>query len=265
MNKTRLPLVLLLCLTLLCGCSQDRSGAFEKALDLFADGNYADAAQAFSRLGDYATAPTYAAYSQGLVLYEQGQFAAAAPYFEQTRDFMYGEQRYRFCSAHALLEAGQYAQAADAFALLPDFEAAPLWKQFCTARAAEESKDYETALYAYEAAGTLEDAEERLYNLRGQIYNHAIALRGAGDYGSAMILFNYLGDYLSSAAQAVECKEFYLDQQYQQADELYAAGDKQAAYQLFTSLTGYRDAAARADAIALELGIEDVDTASQYF
>ena len=39
-----------------------------------------------------------------------------------------------------------------------------------------------------------------------QIYNRAIALKQEGDYQSAIDLFTLLGDYLSSADQAVECK-----------------------------------------------------------
>ena len=39
-----------------------------RALDTFASGEYAEAAEAFERLGDYAQAPAYAAYSRGLVL-----------------------------------------------------------------------------------------------------------------------------------------------------------------------------------------------------
>ena len=52
MKHTRLLCLLTACLLMLCGCTQNRSGSFERALDLFADGNYAEAAEAFARLGD---------------------------------------------------------------------------------------------------------------------------------------------------------------------------------------------------------------------
>lgn len=249
-------LLLLTCLLLLTGCTQARPKTYDEAVELFAAGQYAEAAAAFEQLGSKAAAPTYAAYSRGLVLYEQGQYAAAAPYFEKTQDFMYGRERYRYCSAHAALDAGQIQEAASGFLNLADFEDAPLWYEYCAARLAEENKDYENALYSYEAAGTLADAEDRLYNLRGQIYNRAIEYKKEGNYADAIILFTMLGDYLSAADQASQCKDVYLDGQYEQADFYEAAGDLQAAYDLFTGLAGYRDSAERAEQIAPLLGIE---------
>ena len=65
-----------------------------------------------------------------------------------------------------------------------------------------------------------------------------------------------LGDYLSSADQAVECKTYLRDAEYDQADALEASGDLQGAYDLFSSLSGYRDAAQRAEDLAAQLGIE---------
>ena len=244
--------VLLMCLLLLTGCTQ----TYDEAVDLFAAGQYAEAAEAFEHLGSRAAAPTYAAYSRGLVLYEQGQYAAAAPYFEKTQDFMYGKERYRYCNAHGHLDAGDLLEAANGFLNLGDFEDAPLWYEYCAARLAEENKDYENALYSYEAAGNLADAEDRLYNLRGQIYNRAIEFKKEGNYSDAIILFTMLGDYLSAADQAAQCKDVYLDGQYEQADFYEAAGDLQAAYDLFTGLAGYRDSAERAEEIAPFLGIE---------
>lgn len=248
-----LLLALLLCLT---GCAQNNSGKFESAIKLFANGDYAEAAETFEKLGDYASAPTYAAYSRGLVFYEQGQYSAAEPYFAQTREFMYGEERYQYCHAIVLMESGQFAEAADAFLQMGDFEDAPMQAEYCTARYAEENKDYETALYSYEAAGELHDAQDRLLNLQGQIYNQAITFKNAGDYGNAITLFTMLGDYLSAAEQAIECKEVGLEQQYTDADALEAAGDLQGAFDLFLALSSYRDAADRAQTLANQLGIE---------
>ena len=128
--------------------------------------------------------------------------------------------------------------------------------QYCAARSAEESKDYEAALYGYEAAGNLHDAQDRLINLQGQLYNRAITLKGEGNYAAAMKLFTMLGDYLSAADQAIECKEVGLEQQYTDAEALEAAGDLQGAFDLFLALSGYRDAADRAGMLAAQLGIE---------
>ncbi|MBQ7867832.1 MAG: hypothetical protein IJ354_06755 [Clostridia bacterium] len=262
--KKRLLVMLLCAAACLTSCTQDMSLAYSKAVDLFASGNYADAAKAFERLDDYANSPTYAAYSRGLVLYEQGQYAAAEPYFEKTQTFMYGADRYRYCRAHGLMDAGQFADASIQFSSLGDFEDATLWRSYCSARDAEDRKDYESALYGYEEAGLLADAEDRLYNLRGQIYNRAIELKAQGNYGDAGVLFTMLGDYLSSAEQAVECKAFHLDSQYALAEEYENTGDLQNAYDLFNGLSGYRDAADRAEALAPQLGIE-LENRDKYF
>ena len=259
MKSSRRILLLCLCAVLLLtlpSCMQDKGRTYNRAVELFADGDYAEAAKVFEKLGDYAAAPTYAAYSQGLVLYEQGQYSAAAPCFEKTQDFMYGRQRYQYCSAHSLMDAELFAEAAAAFAAMGDFEDASLQAQYCEARAAEIGKDYETALYGYEASLGLHDAEDRLYNLQGQIYNRAIALKGEGNYAGALVLFTMLGDYLSAPEQAVECKEVGLDLQYDQADALEAQGELQAAFDIFYALSSYRDAADRAHALADRLGIE---------
>jgi len=259
MKHGRFPAMLCLCAALLlclASCSADHTLAFNKAVDLFAAGDFAEAAKAFDKLGDFSTAPTYAAYSHGLVLYEQGQYGAAEPYFEKTRTFMYGEERYRYCHAHALMEQQLFAEAHAAFSQMGEFEDALIQAQYCEARHAENNKDYETALFGYEAALGLHDAEDRLYNLQGQIYNRAIALREEGKYEDAIVLFNMLGDYLSAAAQAVECKEIWLDEQYAEADALEASGEYQAAFDLFYSLSSYRDAASRAQVLADRLGIK---------
>ena len=252
----RICFLLIAVLFVLTGCTQNNSGKFESAIKLFASGDYAEAAAAFEKLGDYATSPTYAAYSRGLVFYEQGQYAQAEPYFAQARDFMYGEERYQYCHAIALMENGRYADAAAAFADMGDFEDAPMQAEYCLARQAEENRDYETALYRYENAGNLHDAQERLVNLQGQLYNHAIALKADGNYAGAMTLFTMLGDYLSAADQAIECKEVGLEQQYTDAEVLEAKGDLQGAFDLFLALSSYRDAADRAQTLADQLGIE---------
>ena len=96
-----------------------------------------------------------------------------------------------------------------------------------------------------------------MLNLQGQIYNRAIELREERSYEEAIYLFTILGDYLSSARQAVECEQIFRDEQYSQADAMEMAGDLQGAYDLFSTLTGFRDAAQRASDLASRLGIPD--------
>ena len=126
MKPIRIAVLLLSLLLCLSGCMQDRSRAYEKAVGLFADGEYAEAAQAFERLPGYAQADTYAAYARGLVLYDQGQYVQAEPYFEKTQDFMYGQERYRYCRAWRLMGEGAFGEACDGFRALGEFEDASI-------------------------------------------------------------------------------------------------------------------------------------------
>ena len=239
-------LLLGLSLILLTGCTANHAEAYRRALDVFAGGDYEEAAQAFEKLGDYQQAAQYAAYSRGLVLWEQGDYLSAEPYFEQCQTLLMGEKRYAYCHAFALEAAGDAAGAAEAFGQLGDVEDASLRQYYNEGVDAENRKDYEKALYDYTAAGDTADAADRLLNLQGQIYNRAIELREA-----------LLGDYLSSARQAVECEQIFRDEQYAQADALESSGNLQEAYDLFSMLTGFRDAAQRASDLASRLGIQD--------
>ena len=254
----RMVCLCLLTLTL-TACSVNQSSAYTRAVATFASGDYAQAATDFAKLGDYQQAATYAAYSQGLVLYEQGDFAAAVPYFEQTQDFMYGKQRYAYCQAAVLQDAGTFDQAAAQFAALGNYEDAASRALYCTARAAEDKKDYDTALYDYAAAGSYSDANSRLENLQSQVYQYAKQLKTDQDYGQALALFSLLGDYLGARTEAKDCKDFFRDQQYDEADANESAGQLQAAYDLFVGLSGYRDAQTRASDLAAKLNITPVD------
>ena len=234
------------------GCSGNYSIAYQKAIDTFAGGDYAAAAAAFERLGDYGEAPVYAAYARGLTLFEQGSYTEAEPYFEKSQEFMYGASRYAYCNAHILEESGEFAAAAESFQNLGEFEDALLRASYCKARIAEADKDYTAALYGYEAAGEYGDAPDRLVSLQSQMYQYAIQLKEERKYQQALVLFGLLGDYLSSAAQAKECKEFFREDLYGQAEQFAAAGRLQEAYDAFKGLSGYRDA----ESLALELGAQ---------
>lgn len=239
---------------LLSGCG-DQSAAYDTALGYFGNGDYAAAADAFAKLGDTLQAEMYAAYSQGLTFWEQGNYTAAEPYFEQTQSFMYGGERYRYCHAAALEEAGQLTEAAQWFAALGEYEDAPRRAAYCRALDAMGNADYETALISYQDAGGYADAAAKLDALRFEIYQRASELKDAMDYEQAFTLFTMLGDSYDAQEQARVCKNYFLDQSYAAAEALIASGDLQGAYDAFSTLSGYRDAAARADELAAQLGL----------
>lgn len=253
----RAAALLLTCVLALAvsGCG-DNSVAYDKAIAVFGEGDYAAAAAAFTRLGDYLDAKTYAAYAQGLTFYGQGNYTAAEPYFEQTRGFMYGEQRYTLCHAAVLEAAGQYGEAAEWYVKLGEFEDAPKRAAYAKARQAMENEDYATALAAYQDADGYSDAAGRLDALNFEIYERAAALRDAKSYAEAFTLFTLLGNQYDAEEQARICKNYSLDQTYAAAEAMIAAGDLQGAFNQFSMLAGYRDAAARAAELAAKLGID---------
>ena len=256
-RRKRAAVLLWLCalVLLVSGCG-DQSASYDKALALFGEGDYAEAAAAFGKLGDFLQAETYAAYAQGLTYWEQGNYTAAEPYFEQTRDFMYGDQRYRFCHAYVLEAAEQFTEAAQWYAELGEFEDAPQRAAYCTARAAIEAADYETALSGFSDANGYADAASRLDALNFEIYERAAALMDEKKYEQALLLFSLLGDRYDAPEQARICKNYALDETYAEAEAMIKAGDLQGAYDTFTMLSGYRDAATRANELAAELGID---------
>jgi tetratricopeptide (TPR) repeat protein len=253
----RLAAAALLCLLALLatGCG-NQAAAYDKALTIFAEGDYAQAAAAFGKLGDFLQAKTYAAYAQGLTYYGQGGYIAAEPYFEQTRDFMYGDQRYRFCHAYALEAAENFADAAVWYGELLEFEDAPQRAAYCRARVAQDNADYETAIGNYNDAKGYQDAAARLDVLNFQIFDRAVALMNDREYGQALTLFLMLGDNYDAPEYARTCKNYMLDQSYADADAMVKSGDLQGAYDIFVTLAGYRDAAARASDLAAQLGID---------
>ena len=240
----------------LCACSGDKSGSYNRAMEVFATGDYAAAAEAFDRLGDYQDAASYAAYAHGLTLFEMGLYLDAEPYFANARALLMGEARYQYCHAYGLEAEGRFAEAAEGFLALADFEDAAVHYRYCNARAAEMAQDYLTALYDYEEAGSYGDAESRLDNLRVQMYDRAVLLKSQGQYEQALNLFGKLGDYFDSPAQARECKQFFREERYNQAEALLAEGDLEGAYNVFKGLSGYSDSETRAGEIGLMLGID---------
>ncbi len=235
-----------------CG---DPSAAYDRAVATFANGDYAEAADAFDKLGDYQQAATYAAYARGLVFYDQGNYAAAEPFFEQTQGFMYGKQRYAYCHACVLQDGDAFSEAAAAFLSLGDFEDSATRAIYCQARYAENTEDYDTALVNYEKIGDFGDSSVRLEDLQRLIYYHAKDLMTVGDYGQAIKFFSLLGDYLHSRELVKECSDHYRDQLYSQAEDYEKQGELQKAYDLFSGLSGYRDAQTRADDVGSKLGI----------
>jgi len=270
--KARALFSLLLCCAMaLTACSGSRDVAYQKAVDLFAGGDFEAAAAAFERLGDYQQALTYAAYSMGLVLLEKADYTGAEPYFEKSQSFMYGKTRYHYCRAYGLQEGGQFLEAMELFKTLGEFENALQGYYYCLGRAAEDAADYESSLYAYPLAAGYADTDARLDNLQYEIYTRAMQSKVdaitsmenpddlrpdiAEDFQEALSLFTILGAYQSSRLHARDCIERLRQLKYDEAESMERDGKLQEAYEAFWALSGFNDAAARAEELASRLGI----------
>ena len=260
MKTKRARLLALACCACLalCGCSVDKKSAYNKGIELFGNGEYAESIQKFKQADDYENAQTYLHYASGLVAYEKGDFATAQTEFEPVQSFMYGRDRYQYSCARVCQDAGDFAAAAPLYQALAQsaYEDAAVRAAYCLGRAAENEKRYEDALYDYAQAGDFEDAKTRLEDLQGQIYDYATELKSIGEFYKALSLFTRLENYLDSAVQAKECKDFYRSQQYDAAEALLKSGDVQGAYDAFLGLSGYSDAEIRAQQLAVQLGID---------
>ena len=249
-------LCLLAMVFLLSGCTQDHYHSYEKALALFAEGDYYGASEKFLKLGDYQNAETYANYSLGLTYYEQGEYVEALPYFEKTQDFMYGKERYRYCLAYDNEASENFDRAAELYLLLGDYEDANIHYQYCIGRSATLKKDFETALFAFEEAGTYSDSQSRALDIQMAVYKQANEHYEAGDYEIAINLFGLLGDYLNSREMAIHCTHYFRDQRYNEAERLASEEKWMDAYVIYSSLSGYNDAQVKANNIADFLGID---------
>ncbi|MGN0763882.1 MAG: TIR domain-containing protein, partial [Aristaeellaceae bacterium] len=234
---------------------------------LFAGESYAEAAEAYTLLGDTDKA-SEATYRYAAQLAEQGEYLLAAQQYEGIMAYKDSRAQH-FQLAATAREHGLYA---DTLAILtgdPDHpDAAEALYQ--TGVSASAAQDYETSVAAFTQVGAYRDASMKLtmdtYALGGQLYSRgeydraaevyasmgnfsdaperayiaryaaADAAMLAGDYADAAQRFTALGDYSDSRAKARECD-------YLPARALHEAGQYASALEAFTAagLSGYSD------------------------
>ena len=163
----------------LSGCG-DPAAAYDKALAIFAEGDYAEAATAFSKLGDYLQAETYAAYAQGLTYYEQGSYSAAEPFFRADAG-LYVRRGSATASAMPACWRRRSSLPRRRSGLRRSGSLRTRYSAPRTARprTAVEAGDYEAALIHYQDAAGYADAAARLDALNFEIYERATGFKDA--------------------------------------------------------------------------------------
>ena len=120
-----LILVAVMLLSILTGCD---SADYKTATELYAGGNYAEAAQMFESLGDYKDSADQARicrYAYAKELFQAGEFTQAAEVFAMLGDYQDSAAMIKECgyrNAEVLLSAGSYAEAIAAYEALGNYK-----------------------------------------------------------------------------------------------------------------------------------------------
>ena len=204
------------------------------------------AAEEFALAGDYEGAAQLANecfYVPANAAFEAGQYDRAAELFSRIRDYGDAEAKWTtstYEAAKRALKDLEYNRATTLLAELPeDYEDVADLRRECAYRPAQqayEAGDYETALTMFEALGDYSDAQEQAQKSR---YAMAQALYAQGDVAGAITEYAALGDY-SDAPKQLQAA------QYAQASGYLALGTAegyQQAVDAFTALDAYSDSA----------------------
>lgn len=127
-------LVVCLCLSM-AGCGVLNGFRYMKATNLYQDGEYAQALEIFTELGEYADSPAmvqlctqYVNYAQAEEYFAAGNYASALPLYQELmlyEDSPVKAARCMYALGWECMEAGDYQQAAGWYAQLGGYEHSP--------------------------------------------------------------------------------------------------------------------------------------------
>lgn len=263
MRRTKLTVLLLALLLLLCSCAQqaaeptadERYAAARAQLDA---GLYYAAAVGFEQIASHKDAAQLADYAHACLLMEDGFYAAAQARFSgltvldsAARAALCG-QHVDYAAACELLSAGKAEEALVAFTALGNFGDSQAQAENCQAELNRvayadaqmqlTSGDYAGAAEAFAALGNYADAAQLAD------YARACVLLAEGDAAAARALLTELSGVLDADALLAYCD----------ADALAASGDVAGAEAAFAALT-VLDSADRVMALRCQLAKEAYD------
>ena len=201
----------------------DRAKEYDKALELLEQGEYAQAQEALTQLGDYEDAQNLAAYAAARLLLAQEKYKEAKEAFAalgSVRDASalaaQCQNEVTYQEAVAKKAAGEYAAAKELFAQIPgvrdaDDQAADCRIQMANAEiaAAIGRKDWDSAL------DLLDSEDGKTYpdwsNVRQDCFNHANYDKAKAAmenklYYTAYQMFSAMGNYQDAKSMAAMCQ-----------------------------------------------------------
>ncbi len=192
---------MILCLTL-AGCSGSQ---YKKATELYEQGNYAEAGEIFSKLGNYEDSADKAnecKYQEASALLQNSDYDAAKALFSALGDYGDSADKVKFCDykkAEKLLADDDYDAAKAIFSALGSYENSADQVKECDYEKAEElfnQEKYEEALKIYETISEYKTSKERIITINSKFlyetYGDIIDLL---DNGAWFFDGGYNGDY----------------------------------------------------------------------
>lgn len=207
--------------------------AYDEAMDLLKSGEYQDAYEAFSNLGDFKDSKRKMQYAEDMI----------------------EELEENYSDAINLYKAGKYTDALDAFTALDGYEDSLEYIEKCQENIKEkkyseavrlyEDGKYEEAIKLFQSLDGYKDSKSRLTDcensIKEQKYNEAIRLYEAGKYEEAIEMFESLNGYKDCKNKIIDCENAIKEQKYNEAVGLYESEKYEEALKLFESLNGYKD------------------------
>lgn len=199
---------MILCL-ILAGCSGSQ---YKKATELYEQGNYAEAGEIFSKLGNYedsADKVNECKYQEASALLQNSDYDDAKALFSALGDYGDSADKVKFCDykkAEKLLADDDYDAAKAIFSALGSYENSADQVKECDYEKADalfKDKNYEDALAIYETIADYKDAQDRIDTATSKIlyktYGDVIDLlnegawffNGGSDHIVTRLLFSY--------------------------------------------------------------------------
>jgi len=226
-NRNIRLLALLLCVLLtVSGCTLFKSGKYQKAVELFEQGQYLDAQGWFLKIKEYEDSGMYLDYILAWDTAMNGELERAAEMYAALGDFRDSAAQSLACRygyAEQLLTNGQYDEAAAVFAALGDYQDAAqrvLQTYYAKAEDLVAKGMPEEAISVFADISGYADAAQRIPGLH---YDAALQKMALGDYESACAHFE--------AAEGYQNTQTFLD-----AEAWFAAGKYDLAIKKYEKL-----------------------------
>ncbi len=225
---------------------------YTAAGELFAAGQYTEAAAAYALLGNYgesAEKVNAAWYQHAEALYAAGQYDEAAAQFALINEAQKADE-VSYAKAEALLLAGDETGAEAVWEALGSYSDSAERLNRLRLQVADEAfaaNDYALALEYYQKLTQTDDVKAKEYTLAQTAYD-------AGAYEQTVLAYEALGQYELSVSRLPVAR-------YAWAEQLYAAEDYDAAAEQFAILGDFTDSSARASDASYRHGKQLLDTA----